>query len=44
MAGIMLMVSGVLIIAGATVGVLAANHIIKKKKRHIREEIYQIYD
>lgn len=44
MAGIVMIFLGILLIAGATAGILTGNHIINAKKKRIREEVYQIYD
>lgn len=44
MTGIVFVILGILLIASGAAGVLIINHILRKKKRKIREEVYQIYD
>ncbi len=44
MGGIVLMVSGGLVMAGATAGFVAVSRSIRKKKRAIQEEIRRIYN
>ena len=44
MAGIVMIVLGILLIAGATAVILIGKNIINGKKKRIREEVYQIYD
>ncbi len=44
MTGIVFVTLGIILIASGTAGVLTVNHILRKKKRKIREEFYRIYD
>lgn len=44
MSGIVYMILGAVLLAGSTVGIIVLEIFLLKKKRRIREEVYQIYD
>lgn len=44
MSGVQLMAAGTILILLSTAGLIAAEWLLKQKKRKIREQTYQIYD
>lgn len=42
--GIVIMTMGAVLILLSTVGIIAVSMMLRKKKKRIREEVYEIYD